>query len=77
MTKTAVIKQVQDAYIVAATRTPVGKAPKGVFRNTLPDEILAHVLRNVVAQAPGIDKTFSSLCQQNFGRIFTRRFQSI
>ena len=27
-------KQVQDAYIVAATRTPVGKAPKGMFRNT-------------------------------------------
>ncbi len=48
-------KIIQDAYIVAATRTPVGKAPKGVFRNTRPDEMLAHVLRNVVAQAPGID----------------------
>jgi acetyl-CoA acyltransferase len=48
-------KQVQDAYIVAATRTPVGKAPRGVFRNTRPDEMLAHVLRSVVAQAPGID----------------------
>ena len=48
-------KQVQDAYIVAATRTPVGKAPRGVFRNTRPDEMLAHVLRAVVAQAPGID----------------------
>ena len=48
-------KIIQDAYIVAATRTPVGKAPKGVFRNTRPDEMLAHALRNVVAQAPGID----------------------
>jgi acetyl-CoA acyltransferase len=48
-------KQVQDAYIVAATRTPVGKAPKGVFRNTRPDDMLAHVLRSVLAQAPGID----------------------
>ena len=48
-------KQVQDAYIVAATRTPVGKAPRGVFRNTRPDEMLAHVLKSVVAQAPGID----------------------
>ena len=48
-------KQVQDAYIVAATRTPVGKAPRGVFRNTRPDDLLAHVLRSVVAQAPGID----------------------
>ncbi|MDQ3268835.1 MAG: acetyl-CoA C-acyltransferase [Pseudomonadota bacterium] len=48
-------RQIQDAYIVAATRTPVGKAPRGVFRNTRPDEMLAHVLRSVVAQAPGID----------------------
>ena len=48
-------KQVQDAYIVAATRTPVGKAPRGVFRNTRPDDMLAHVLRSVIAQAPGID----------------------
>jgi acetyl-CoA acyltransferase len=48
-------RQVQDAYIVAATRTPVGKAPRGVFRNTRPDDMLAHVLRGVIAQAPGID----------------------
>ena len=48
-------RQIQDAYIVAATRTPVGKAPRGVFRNTRPDEMLAHVLRAVVAQTPGID----------------------
>jgi len=48
-------KQIQDAYIVAATRTPVGKAPKGMFRNTRPDDMLAHVLRSVVAQAPGVD----------------------
>ncbi len=50
-------KQIQDAYIVAATRTPVGKAPRGVFRNTRPDDMLAHVLRSVIAQAPGIDVT--------------------
>jgi acetyl-CoA acyltransferase len=48
-------KQIQDAYIVAATRTPVGKAPRGVFRNTRPDDLLAHVIRAVMAQAPGID----------------------
>ena len=40
-------KQVQDAYIVAATRTPVGKAPRGMFRNTRPDDMLAHVLKSV------------------------------
>lgn len=49
------MKQVQEAYIVAATRTPVGKAPRGVFRNTRPDDMLAHVLKSVIAQAPGID----------------------
>ncbi|MBL8299199.1 MAG: acetyl-CoA C-acyltransferase [Rhodanobacteraceae bacterium] len=48
-------KQIQDVYIVAATRTAVGKAPRGVFRNTRPDDLLAHVVRQVIAQAPGID----------------------
>ncbi|MCQ4166422.1 acetyl-CoA C-acyltransferase [Tahibacter harae] len=48
-------KQIQDVYIVAATRTAVGKAPRGAFRNTRPDDLLAHVLKAVVAQAPGID----------------------
>ncbi len=47
-------KQIQDAYIVAATRTAVGKAPRGVFRNTRPDDLLAHCLRHVVQQA-GVD----------------------
>jgi acetyl-CoA acyltransferase len=48
-------KPIQDAYIVAATRTPVGKAPRGVFRNTRPDDMLAHVIKAVLAQAPGVD----------------------
>jgi acetyl-CoA acyltransferase len=48
-------KQMQDAYIVSAVRTPVGKAPRGVFRNTRPDDLLAHVIRAAVAGAPGID----------------------
>jgi len=48
-------KQVQEAYIVAATRTPVGKAPRGMFRNTRPDDLLAHVIRSVLAQAPSLD----------------------
>src|SRR5688500_8407231 len=55
MTKQIQSRQVQDAYIVAATRTPVGKAPRGVFRNTRPDDMLAHVLPSVVAPAPGTD----------------------
>ncbi len=45
----------QDAYIVAATRTPIGKSARGYFRNHRPDDLLAHVLRAAVAQAPGLD----------------------
>jgi acetyl-CoA acyltransferase len=48
-------RQLQDAYIVAATRTPVGKAPRGAFRHTRPDSMLAHVLQSVLAQVPQIE----------------------
>jgi acetyl-CoA acyltransferase len=47
-------KHIQDAYIVAATRSAVGKAPRGMFRNTRPDDLLAHCMRAVVAQS-GVD----------------------
>jgi len=50
-----VIKQIQDAYIVGAVRTPVGKAPRGMFRQVRPDDMLAHVIRSVLARAPGLD----------------------
>ncbi|AJG17930.1 3-ketoacyl-CoA thiolase or Acetyl-CoA acetyltransferase [Cupriavidus basilensis] len=49
------MKQLQDAYIVAATRTPIGKAPKGAFKNTRPDDLLATILRAAVAQVPNLD----------------------
>ena len=48
-------RQVQDAYIVAAIRTPVGKAPRGMFRSVRPDDMLAHVLKGAIAQVPGLD----------------------
>ena len=48
-------KQVQDAYIVAAKRTPVGKAPRGMLRNVRPDDLLAHALKAALAQVPGLD----------------------
>ena len=48
-------KQVQEAYIVAAVRTPVGKAPRGMFSNVRPDDMLAHVLQGALAQVPGLD----------------------
>lgn len=48
-------KQLQDAYIVAATRTPIGKAPRGMFKNTRPDDLLVRAIQSAVAQAPGLD----------------------
>jgi acetyl-CoA acyltransferase len=52
----AMTRQLQEAYVLAATRTPVGKAPRGVYRTTRPDTLLAHALTSVLAQAPSIDK---------------------
>ncbi|HVO89968.1 MAG TPA: acetyl-CoA C-acyltransferase [Casimicrobiaceae bacterium] len=45
----------RNAYIVAATRTAVAKAPRGAYRSTRPDTMLAHVLRSVLAQVPQLD----------------------
>ena len=47
-------KQIQEAYIVAATRIPVGKR-KGMFGHVRPDDMLAHAIKSVLAQAPEID----------------------
>ena len=48
-------RQVQQAYIVAATRTPIGRSHRGFFRNTRPDELLVHALKAALAQAPTLD----------------------
>lgn len=50
-------KQTQEAYIVAAARTPVGKAPRGMFKNVRPDDMLVHVLHAVMKQCEGLDPT--------------------
>src|SRR5450830_1049333 len=47
--------QVQEAYIVAATRTPIGRSHRGFFRNTRPDDLLATTLKAALAQVPGLD----------------------
>jgi acetyl-CoA acyltransferase len=44
-----------DAVIVAAVRTPVGKAPNGTLRGTRPDELAATVIAEAVRRAPGLD----------------------
>jgi len=45
----------KDAYIVAATRTPIGKSGRGVFKNTRPDDLLVAVIKGALAQVPTLD----------------------
>lgn len=44
-----------DAYIVAGFRSAVGKAPKGLFKSTRPDDLAAAVIRHLVASIPGLN----------------------
>ncbi|OQW92934.1 MAG: acetyl-CoA acetyltransferase, partial [Beggiatoa sp. IS2] len=48
-------KQVQDAYIVAVQRSPVGKAPRGMLRNTRPEDLIIHAIKGTLAKCPGLD----------------------
>jgi len=48
-------KQVQEAYIVAATRTPIGKSGRGYFKNTRPDDLLVAALQGALKQVPTLD----------------------
>jgi acetyl-CoA acyltransferase len=48
-------KQIQDAYIVAAARTPIGRSGRGCFRNTRPDDLLVAAIRAALKQVPGLD----------------------
>ena len=48
-------QQIQDAYIVAATRTPIGRSHRGFFRHMRPDDLLVQALRAALAQAPSLD----------------------
>ena len=50
-------RQIHEAYIIAATRTPVGKAPRGMLRHVRPDDMLAHVIKSALAQVPEIEPT--------------------
>ncbi len=49
------MKQVQEAYIVAATRTPIGRSGRGYFRNTRPDDLLVAAIKSAMLQVPTLD----------------------
>jgi len=48
-------RQIQPVYIVAAKRTPVTKAHRGAFAQVRPDDLLAHVLKGVLAEVPQLE----------------------
>jgi len=48
-------RTLQDAFIVAAAHTPIGKSHRGVFRTTRPDDLLAHAIRAALEQVPALD----------------------
>jgi acetyl-CoA acyltransferase len=49
------MKQIQEAYIVAATRTPIGRSGRGYFRNTRPDDLLIAAIKSAMLQVPSLD----------------------
>ena len=51
------MKALQDAYIVAATRAPVGKSGRGSLRTTRPDDLFAQTLKHLLLQVPSLDPT--------------------
>ena len=46
-----------EAVIVSAVRTPVGRAPKGAFATTRPDDLAAIALSGALERAPGLEKS--------------------
>ncbi len=44
-----------DAFILSAVRTPVGKSKKGALRDTRPDDLAALAIREAIARVPGLD----------------------
>jgi acetyl-CoA acyltransferase len=45
----------QDAYIVSAVRTAIGKAPRGTLHNMRPDDMGAAAVKGAIARVPGLD----------------------
>ncbi|MFN0274185.1 MAG: acetyl-CoA C-acyltransferase [Chitinophagales bacterium] len=46
----------QEAYIIGGLRTAVGKAPRGVFRFTRPDDLAVNVIQQLLNQFPQLEK---------------------
>jgi acetyl-CoA acyltransferase len=48
-------KNMQEAYVIAAVRTAIGKAPRGSLRNTRPDDLAATAIKGALSRVPGLD----------------------
>ena len=48
-------KVMREAVIVSALRTAVGKAPRGVLRDTRPDDMAGTVIKAAIERTPGLD----------------------
>jgi len=44
-----------DAVIVAAARTPIGRAYKGALKDMRPDDLAAHAIRSALSQVPKLE----------------------
>ena len=44
----------KEAVVVSAVRTAVGKAPRGILKDTRPDDISAMVIKEAFTRAPGL-----------------------
>src|SRR6185436_7088386 len=47
---------VPEAVIVAASRTPIGRAAKGSLADVRPDDLLAFAIDDVLSKAPGVPR---------------------
>jgi acetyl-CoA acyltransferase len=46
--------KMKEAVVVSAVRTAVGKAPRGILKDTRPDDVAAIVVKEAVARVPGL-----------------------
>src|SRR4030065_2160393 len=44
----------KEAVIVSAVRTAVGKAPRGMLKDTRPDDIVSIVIKEAISRVPGL-----------------------
>ena len=70
-------KQVQDAYIVAATRTPIGRSGRGYFRNPRPDDLLIATIRESASASSGLKRIGArkAIVERNFDDGLAHRAQ--